>query len=161
MGVWLADWWVAGCWGSSLLVFIWASWVWECWRSEAAFAWLKKWLFSSWSGKHQCFNNQRTCSGVCYVNICPGLTTTEEPITCFHKVLWKGSDISQDLDLGVMNVLRLWSNDDFSNTGRNRNIHHSVAAQQDPSDASIWPIVRGVKSYGHRKEKKNFQLSVL
>ena len=49
---------------------------------------------------HQCFNNQRNCSDVCHLNIGAGLTTTEEPIICFHEVLWKGLDISQDLDFG-------------------------------------------------------------
>lgn len=53
--------------------------------------------------------------------------------------------LSQDLDLGIMIILRLRCNNVFSNTGRNRNIHRSSEAQQVPSAASIWPIVRKVK----------------
>lgn len=145
--------------GISLLVFVWAFWVWDSWEVMGHLHLPEKWLFSSWFGKHQCFNNQHSWSGICYLNICPAWTTIEETIMCCHEVIWKGLDISWDLYLGVMNVLRLWSKNNFSNTGRNGDIHHSAAAQQDPSDASIWPIVRRVKSYGYRKEN-NFCLSV-
>lgn len=68
--------------------------------------------------------------------------------------------ISQDLDLGIMIIPRLRRSNVFSNTGMNRNIHYSSEGQQVPSDVSIWPIVRRVKSYGHRKEN-NFQLCCL
>lgn len=61
---------------------------------------LEKWLFSNRSGMRQCFNNQHNCSDVYHLNISAGLTTTEEPIMCFHEVLWKGMDISQDLHFG-------------------------------------------------------------
>lgn len=61
----------------------------------------------------QCFNEQHSCSGVYHLNISPGLTITEEPIMCFHEVLWRGLDVSQDLDLGIRVVPRLRSNNVF------------------------------------------------
>lgn len=95
-----------------------------------------------------------------HLSIGPGLTTTEEPIMCSHEELWKGLEVSQDLDLGILIALRFRSSNVLLNTGRNGNIHCPSAAQQVPSDASIWPIVRRVKGYGHRKEN-NFQLRCL
>lgn len=101
---------------------------------------------------HECFNNQHSCSDVYHLNISPSLTTTEELIMCFQKCFGRDWDMSQNLDLGIMIVLRLRSSNAFLNIGRNRNVHPSSVAQQGPSDASIWPIVRGVKGCGHRKE---------
>lgn len=75
-------------------------------------------------------------------------------------MFWKGLDISQYLDLSITIAPRLRHNNAFANTGRSSHSHHFSAAQQHPSNASIWPIVRRVKSYGHRKEN-NFQLCCL
>lgn len=58
----------------------------------------------------------------------PGSSTTEEPITCLHEVLWKGLDVSQDLGLVITAILRSRSNNIFVYIGRNRNIHRSSAA---------------------------------
>lgn len=72
----------------------------------------------------------------------------------------EGAGCFSDLDLCIMVVLILRSDNVFVNIGRNRNIHRSSAAQPGPSDASIWPIVRRLKGYGQSKEN-NFQLCCL
>lgn len=96
----------------------------------------------------KCFNNHY----VYHLNISPSLTTTKEPIMCFYKCFGCGWNMSQDLDLGIMIGLRLRSSNVFLIIGRNRNVHCSSVTQQGPSDASMWPTVRGVKGCGHRKE---------
>ena len=72
--------WAAPCWGSPGLPESGAA-------GEASrhLHGLEKWLFSSGSGKHQCFKTQHSCSGVGSLNICPSLATTEELIMCFPK----------------------------------------------------------------------------
>lgn len=98
----------------------------------------------------ECFNNHY----VHHMNI--SLTTTEEPIMCLQECFGRGWDTSQDLDLSIMIGQ---SSRAFWNIGRNSNVHRFSIAQQDPSEASIWPIWEEWKVRSEERKPLSVMLS--